>query len=680
MPPIWFGPVLAAMGATFMVFTVLGWQNTAALADRGVVTTGSIVAKDVRRDEDSTTYVLRYEFMAPDRSRHGGTGSVSRTTFDATAIGAEAMVTYFPDDPTKSVLGVAGPPSPLLFGGVLAMCGLFVVVGIRLTVLTIRRRRSGGVGEGASPAGADSETGSPFVPGERLPGDPGGEPRAFRRPPSRVVIDLLGPPIVAVLFLGAAALFVTGTIEPGDVVARLVFPLVFGFFGIFLALSSVASIRRGTRRTILQVGPAGIWTPETDWLRWDEIAEVRLEDAMAGPSTRATPRAGYRRLGIVPIDPGRAPAASATRLLGIVTRGLAAVARQSGRRGPAPMDAAAIGFYDYELTGGLGPVIAAVRGHRGVADRTQAGVRAAAVAAARSGQPGADTWATPPPTPAPAPARELTRAEVAELDALLAPGAIRAAVPHAVPPAADGPIPGHVTGPSGAAFDRVPALVAVADRRPATSRAYRPPSGFLSGRPFGRLSDLGTAGREAFFSLLVIFAFVVVASRFGGDVPIWFGLAFLIILAPLAVWAVLTLLELPSRLGRVLADDDTALDVGPRGIWLPVMDRVAWDAIASIRVGSLGTSSVGDDDTGSADHGQERWRITVVPRDAARLADRRWSLRTRDRLRAAIGRFVPMSRGWKESPGFSVDSDRLDAPIDEVVDLIAAYHPVDVLD
>jgi len=49
----------------------------------------------------------------------------------------------------------------------------------------------------------------------------------------------------------------------------------------------------------LKVGPDGIWLPDSGLLRWDDIAEVRLE-VFATSAAESDPLRLYRRIGIGP--------------------------------------------------------------------------------------------------------------------------------------------------------------------------------------------------------------------------------------------------------------------------------------------------------------------------------------------------------------------------------------------
>jgi hypothetical protein len=209
-----------------------------------------------------------------------------------------------------------------------------------------------------------------------------------------VVVDLLGAPIGALLFLGVAWLLLSGTLRPdeGDPLAgfaaRFIAPLFFGGFGLLMAAGIPGALRRGVNRSMLRIGPDGMWTPEMGQLRWDEIAEVRLESvrgfsggdhdesgsSLTLGSITLSDRAGgeipmttYRRLGIVPRDPDRGQAVRRS-LAWRMTAGLLNAARSM--RPAAGVqdldDLAPFGVYGYEIGGNLGPAVAAIERYREV--------------------------------------------------------------------------------------------------------------------------------------------------------------------------------------------------------------------------------------------------------------------------------------------------------------------------
>jgi hypothetical protein len=90
----------------------------------------------------------------------------------------------------------------------------------------------------------------------------------FTRSRTRIVLDGVVLPIGAVAFLAMAAVMAAGGMGIGVV--------MFGFFGIIMALGSFTTLRSGVRSTVFEVTPDGIWTSASGQLGWHEIAEVRL--------------------------------------------------------------------------------------------------------------------------------------------------------------------------------------------------------------------------------------------------------------------------------------------------------------------------------------------------------------------------------------------------------------------
>jgi hypothetical protein len=187
------------------------------------------------------------------------------------------------------------------------------------------------------------------------------------------VVDLLGAPVGAVLFLGAAVLLLTGAIVPANldpltsIAARVMGPLVFGFFGLLMAAGAPMSLRRGLRRAVLEVGPDGIWLPEMGRLAWVQIADVRVESVLgsAGEAGITT----YRRLGIMPTDPQltrRERSRLVWRMVGAFTTFVRQLRPSVGAGLPDPERMAPFGIYDYELGGSLDGAVAAISAYRPV--------------------------------------------------------------------------------------------------------------------------------------------------------------------------------------------------------------------------------------------------------------------------------------------------------------------------
>ena len=227
-----------------------------------------------------------------------------------------------------------------------------------------------------------------------MDGDPTAATRtdAFRRPLSRVLVDLLGAPVGAVLFLGFSLALLTGLVPlgPMDLPWRVIGLLVFGFFGILMAAGVPSSLRRGMRRTALEVGPAAMWTPEMGRLAWNEIAEVRLEAARGfaggdhgesgstlsigsvtisdrGRQAEQIPMTTYQRLGIVPSDPARGDKvrrAPAMRMVGAYLDFLRRMRPSASL--PDPSALAPFGVYDFDIGGRMYAAVESVQRFRPV--------------------------------------------------------------------------------------------------------------------------------------------------------------------------------------------------------------------------------------------------------------------------------------------------------------------------
>lgn len=217
----------------------------------------------------------------------------------------------------------------------------------------------------------------------------------FMRSTGRVAMDLVLAPLGAVLFIGFAVAAAGGTIG-SDPLMRIMVALVFGFFGLVMAAGALVTIRRGPSRTMLEVGPDGIWTPELGRLRWDEVAELRI-GALRGPSGPAGMSVRYRVLGIVPRDPTRTAGASmalGTALAGGFTRLVRSLdpSRRIGSSGVAPFSVA-----EYELERPFDEVVRAVARFHPVVD-VEAGATSPPIGASSTvaaGSPTEAAWAVP---------------------------------------------------------------------------------------------------------------------------------------------------------------------------------------------------------------------------------------------------------------------------------------------
>jgi len=378
---------------------------------------------------------------------------------------------------------------------------------------------------------------------------------------------------------------------------RLMTGGMFGFFGLLMAASAVSAARLGDDPDAIQVGPAGLWLPQMGRLAWMDITEIRLETIRGVGSGDAPITKPFRRLGVVPADPSRRPD-PATRVAWGMTMGFLALLRRMvpesrfGGEDPAPF-----GLSESEVDAPWEDVVAAVSRFAPVVDAAEARARRRAARWAAPASPGA----TPP----------ITEGRIHELDAAFShePAVPSPAGASILPSATDG-----TSGPQPRATFSVP----------------------LPG-----ISDLAVSAVTRVVPLAIFLGFIgPMGSRVAGPL----GVIYLVIFGTFAAGFLLPGLV---RLGRGLRayrrarSRPESLAVGPDGIWLPEMGRVAWD-----RIGRIATERAGWAKS-SAGPPVERWRLVVTPTDGP----------------GAGGRF-------------DVASDELGARFDDVLDLVRFYHPV----
>lgn len=113
-----------------------------------------------------------------------------------------------------------------------------------------------------------------------------------------------------------------------------------------------------------------------------------------------------------------------------------------------------------------------------------------------------------------------------------------------------------------------------------------------------------------------------------------------IVIVPFVIPGARRLVRL-RRLQRRRAVEPRLFAVGPDGAWLPRMGLAPWTSIAEVRTERAGMTTAGGGPP------IERWRLVFLPA-----------------LGSGLG-----------GP-YGIDSDALDAPFDDVVDLVRNYHPV----
>jgi hypothetical protein len=182
--------------------------------------------------------------------------------------------------------------------------------------------------------------------------------RVFRRRLAYQIADIgCVPPLfaISILFLGLAIA------EPGSLPLDFIVLFV-GGLAVMLGGLLTGTLRHGVRRIAIKVGPDGLWVPESGWLPWGEIEEVRLE-ILVNRAAASDPSQLSRRIGIVPRDRSlraRIPMAQrlASPLYNLYFKQFNPYAEEP------PVKLAPFGVYEYEVAVGLEPVLAAIAEYR----------------------------------------------------------------------------------------------------------------------------------------------------------------------------------------------------------------------------------------------------------------------------------------------------------------------------
>lgn len=399
--------------------------------------------------------------------------------------------------------------------------------------------------------------------------------------------------IGAIAFLAAGLAF-AGQVSSGPFAGGAVIAIIgFGFFGLFMALATVASLGRGGDSRLIEVTPAGLWLPGMGFLPWSEIEDVRLEEVRGIANSDSGATRGYRQLGVQPRDRSLKPDL-ATRLTWLFFRGFTQfLRRQEPQIRLGGRDLAPFMLSEMEATPAQFDVaLAVVRRYVEVEDAAarRPRLRAPALWPARGATDGAGATI-----------------DLVAIDAHLAPGA--------APPAAgaESLVPAVTSADPAATFvaRRVPVRVLVW-----TVVAIVGPIGFIVATVMS--SPGGLAG--------VPLSFLGFGALFSGVV---------------VLFAVIPIVPVVRQIRRA-RPGTTVLRLGPDGAWLPGMGLVAWDRVAIVRTERAGSVR---SDAGAM---VERWRLVVVPMAGSGLGQ-----------------------------PFGVTSDLLDAPFDDVLDLVRYYHPVE---
>lgn len=439
----------------------------------------------------------------------------------------------------------------------------------------------------------------------------------FTRSRTRIVLDSVVLPIGAVAFLALAVFMAAGGMGIGVV--------MFGFFGVIMALGSFTTLRSGVRSTVFEVTPDGIWTSASGRLGWHEIAEVRLESmrGIGGGDSMATTR--YRRVGVVPRDASLADDQHAQRAATVLVNAyLDFVRRLAPESRLAPIEMAPFGVTDSEIREPIDAVVAAVRRYATVVDADERRARERApiwAARAREG------LATPP----------ITDAEIRAIDARLEPGAAPATA---------------VSAPASLAPAAPLASASLVPRTDPISAGPPPRATFV--RPGGGLSPL----LSAIAPVVVVAVGAVAGVQMLSDErtgPIsWIAIPLIGILTLLTVSR---LVRIVWRIRRSSGPRET-LEVGPDGIWVPgLAGPLPWTSVATIWTERASSSAFGQGQV-------EAWRIVVEAAGTAAAGT------------PGAGAAVAGPPAAAQGGQLAVRSDDLDAPFDDVLDLIRYYHSV----
>lgn len=278
-PSRWVFIGFGLIGLAVAVFgaTVIRWQTTAP--DGWSVTEGRVIDVVEHPGSDGITWapVVTYADAAGvGRRVVSGVSSSSMP-----ALGSTIEVAYDPAD--SGTARVIGGDASLVW---LFTTGFGLVF---LAVPAIALAGSLGGRSGRRPLDGYEET-------ERASGT-----MCFRRARGSVVIGLIFPWLGAAAMLALAWLVVT---SGGIGILLAALPV---FFAVMLLLGGIAALGRGLDTRALEVDPDGVWLPGLGRCRWDEFAEIRVEEFLS-PTGGGSDGAGRgrmarsRRLGFVPRD------------------------------------------------------------------------------------------------------------------------------------------------------------------------------------------------------------------------------------------------------------------------------------------------------------------------------------------------------------------------------------------
>ena len=184
----------------------------------------------------------------------------------------------------------------------------------------------------------------------------------MRRTVQETLISVIGGALfllAAYLLATQGFLFVPGDSSGSTVGVRVIGPLIFGFFGLLMALGALVGVRRLLQRRVLEVGPDGLWSPAVGRLQWSDIAQIRHE-VHGTPAGRRGGSVLVQRLGIVPVGAARIHPAPAERVVQLLSRGYMATVGRAGRDSTGAGNLARFGIKAAEIDAPFVEVLARV--------------------------------------------------------------------------------------------------------------------------------------------------------------------------------------------------------------------------------------------------------------------------------------------------------------------------------
>jgi hypothetical protein len=263
-----FGLIFAGLG----VFVV-----RPSVPDGWVTTEGVVVGHVASRDSESTTYAPVVEYTDAAGATHRTRSNTYTSGSLVDKVGSRIQVAYDPARPGQA--RIIGGTASWVWLLVVGFGLLFTLVG---TAVFIRDARG--------PVPVPS---AQFQPSGRLLG---ASAYRFERSAGRQLLDLLGTPIGALVFL-AVAFFLGRLSFEGGGIGALFGAVVFAAFGSLMAAGGATALRRGLDRTVIEVGRDAVWLSAGGRFGWHELAEVRHETFLGAGGDRPV---AYRRLGFVP--------------------------------------------------------------------------------------------------------------------------------------------------------------------------------------------------------------------------------------------------------------------------------------------------------------------------------------------------------------------------------------------